>query len=56
MIKNCARCLGKHKLTFVPLKGEPIEGKDGNYTHWAMCPLTEQPIVLMVLGQVPLPL
>lgn len=48
-ICNCARCHDIHKdLTFEPLKGEPV----GNgYTHWALCPVTKQPIVLQILDQ-----
>jgi len=48
-IFNCARCRGNHEmLSFEPLKGDPIDGVEGNYTHWAKCPVTEQPIVLRV--------
>lgn len=48
-IYNCSRCRGNHeKMSFEPLKGDPIDGVEGNYTHWAKCPVTEQPIVLRV--------
>jgi len=47
-IKNCARCQKDHiELCFFPLAGEPVEGIEGNYTHWAMCPNKQQPILLM---------
>lgn len=46
-IRNCARCQGDHELIFVELKGEPIETPEGNYTHYAMCPVTNQPVVQM---------
>jgi hypothetical protein len=34
-------------MEFEPLEGEPIETVEGEYTHWAMCPNTNQPVVQM---------
>jgi len=49
-IRNCARCQGTHEnVMFEKLVGEPIDGVEGDYTHWAMCPEKMQPIVLAVL-------
>ena len=51
IIKNCARCQGVHNdLLFEELKGESVAGRIGDYsvefTHWAFCPTTLQPILL----------
>ena len=47
-IRNCARCQRDHiDLHFYPLAGEPVEGIEGNYTHWAVCPNKQQPVLLM---------
>lgn len=46
-VRNCARCGETHSLTFTKLKGDPIAALDGTFTHYAMCPVTEQPIVMM---------
>jgi hypothetical protein len=47
MIRKCARCGKDHEMEFVELEGEPIETVEGEYTHWAMCPNTNQPVVQM---------
>jgi hypothetical protein len=54
-IRNCARCQGDHELIFTELKGEPIEAIEGNFTHYAMCPTTRQPIVQMKNAQIQSP-
>jgi hypothetical protein len=46
-IKNCARCGGDHQLEFEELQGEVIEALEGEYSHFATCPKTGQPIVQM---------
>jgi hypothetical protein len=47
-VSNCARCGGTHEhLNFRKLSGEPI----GEYTHWAMCPKTGEPIALLITMQ-----
>lgn len=51
-IKNCARCGGNHELEFTKLDGDPIETPEGDYTHWAMCPATSQPILMMLNAQI----
>lgn len=45
-IKRCARCDGEHELEFTEMSGDPIRTPDGTYTHWAMCPTTNQPILM----------
>lgn len=50
-VKCCARCQGIHEdMEFEKLVGEPIDGVEGDYTHWAMCPVKEQPIVLAIVS------
>lgn len=47
-IINCARCKGAHeKLEFKKFRN-PIEVETHVFTHWALCPTTEEPIVLEV--------
>lgn len=42
-LTGCARCTGTHHdLTFQPLL-QPVEGR---FTHWAMCPVVDEPIML----------
>jgi hypothetical protein len=43
-VKNCARCGGAHNaLEFAPLSNPPDD-----ITHWALCPTTQEPILLTV--------
>lgn len=43
-VRHCARCGGNHsRLTFHPLDNPSVE-----FSHWAMCETTEQPILLQV--------
>jgi len=45
-IRNCARCGCSHdKLTFMKLK-KP----SGEFTHWAICPQSEQPIMMKIVS------
>lgn len=41
-IKCCARCGDDHKVEFKPLANHD------RYTHWGMCPVIEQPILMIV--------
>lgn len=41
-VMGCARCEGGHdELEFVPMTNPPDE-----ISHWAMCPTTDEPILL----------
>lgn len=43
-VNGCSRCGGNHDLIeFKPLNNPP-EG----ITHWGICPLTSQPILMLV--------
>lgn len=46
-ISNCARCGGNHvAMKFEPLKRAMVEH---SLTHWAMCPITQEPVLLGIL-------
>lgn len=48
-IKNCARCHGNHEdVEFVRFNTPVYEGESLVWTHWAMCPTNEEPILLIV--------
>ena len=40
---NCARCGGLHTLEFVAFTTPPLDA-----THWALCPRTQEPILMTV--------
>ncbi len=43
-VKRCARCGKNHKkVLFKPFKNE-----NPTYTHWALCPTNEEPILMIV--------
>ena len=44
-LSNCARCGKSHKdIEFLKFKK-----KADDYTHWAMCPNTDEPILCVVM-------
>jgi hypothetical protein len=44
-VKSCARCGEDHEVDFQPLDNHET------YTHWAMCPNKEQPILMEVVSE-----
>lgn len=47
-VRCCARCGTDHeRVTFRKFK-RPVEGDNDMYTHWAMCSVSEDPILLDV--------
>lgn len=46
-VKNCARCGGDHWMVFNPFQN-PAYLPGGVFTHWAMCPVTQEPVLLMI--------
>ncbi|MFB6372268.1 MAG: hypothetical protein ABEN55_03990 [Bradymonadaceae bacterium] len=44
-IENCARCNGTHDLEFQELERPHDPEGPETYTHWAMCPELEEPIL-----------
>lgn len=49
---GCARCWGDghSELLFNELT-HPIEDSNGNFTHWALCPTTNEPILMRVVPE-----
>lgn len=46
-IEGCARCGGEHnQLAFTPFR-RPMD----EWTHWAMCPVNGEPIVLRMVKE-----
>jgi hypothetical protein len=46
---NCARCTGEHQdLVFKEFHIPILVGKDDPLTHFAICPVTGEPILLSV--------
>ena len=46
MVNGCARCGGHHALSFKRLSRPVGFEANGAYTHWAMCPKLNEPILL----------
>ncbi len=50
-ITNCTRCGESHDLIIFEKLAKPMPvGPEPDRTHWAMCPTTEQPIIMRVEG------
>lgn len=45
-VRNCARCKGNHDL----LEFVPLECPSDEWTHFAMCPSNNQPIMLRTMA------
>lgn len=45
-INNCARCGGSHRVVFKKLARPMTESR---HTHWALCPVTDEPILMRVI-------
>lgn len=45
-IKNCARCGKNHKK--VSIKRFRMPPDDTEYTHWGVCPVSKDPILISV--------
>jgi len=43
-VKKCARCGGDHSVEFHELENHET------YTHWGMCPVKNQPILMEVIS------
>jgi hypothetical protein len=48
-IKNCARCSGEHEDLMCASFTRPVAKESGGYTHWALCPNTGEPILIIAL-------
>lgn len=50
-IRYCARCEQDHKqLKFTEFSSHPIEDEESGiiWTHWALCPVLNEPILLHI--------
>jgi len=46
-VLHCARCGENHEDLLFSLFTNPIEDSDGTvWAYWAMCPITDEPILL----------
>lgn len=46
-IRHCARCNGDHpRITFHPFKQSITDKAATEWTHWASCPETGEPILM----------
>lgn len=58
-IKNCARCKGNHERLEIKKLTHPVTQQAVGYdeltlyTHWALCPTNEEPIMVLVLPDPP---
>lgn len=52
-VRNCARCGMVHPNTKFLGFDNPVASPDGEiiWTHWALCPLNKQPILLRVIEE-----
>lgn len=44
-VKSCARCGQDHEVGFMPFSKNGID----SFTHWGMCPVLGEPLILMAL-------
>lgn len=51
-LKGCARCDEDHiNLEMYPFSKHPIEDKDGIWTHYVICPNTNEPVLVMFINR-----
>jgi len=51
-VYNCARCHKDHKKLEFHEFTFPVEDSDGTkWTHWVLCPFSEEPILLKVVEE-----
>ena len=47
LVKNCVRCGQDHEVEMKKVSGDPID--DGKYSHYAICPVLNEPIMIEIL-------
>jgi hypothetical protein len=47
-VVNCARCGSNHEPLVFKRLTYAIEPNMGGFTHWTMCPMTKEPIMMVV--------
>ena len=48
LLTKCARCGGTHEnLLFRKLRRPHVDGLNEAWTHWALCPVSGEPILML---------
>jgi hypothetical protein len=50
-IKDCCRCSSNHAGLLFRKFRRPVTCGDTTLTHWGKCPVTQEPILLQVIGE-----
>lgn len=50
-VKSCARCGHNHHTHFKPFKLQPDADYHEGYTHWGVCQVMSEPILLRIEGK-----
>lgn len=48
-IENCARCGQDHMVNYKEFESPPVDGYGATWSHWAICPVSKDPIAIMFL-------
>ena len=48
MVRRCARCRGKHPVDVFPFTLHQIKFLWRRWTHWGMCPVLKEPILMRI--------
>lgn len=48
MVERCARCEQDHEVEFFKFAGNPVFLVEKSFTHWGLCPNTDEPILMYV--------
>lgn len=48
-VSRCGRCQREHDVIPRQLR-QPIIVGEARFTHWAMCPLNDEPILILIEG------
>lgn len=47
-VTQCARCGENHDVKFSPFSKNNIECDNVEYTHWGLCPITKEPVIMAI--------
>ncbi len=48
LVANCARCGAEHHVGFTEFRRPMVYGDNTQWTHWGICPNTNEPIMLRI--------
>jgi hypothetical protein len=51
IVKSCARCGEDHTYLEFKLFTEPMVIAEITFTHWAVCPVTKEPILMRIIDE-----